>query len=357
MSDPDPRKPLLRRILTADDNLNRLILVSLAIFAAMVALNPDSFLTLRNFVSMSYSFPELGLLALGLALCMITGGIDLSVVGIANLTSVLAALLMVSLLGPDSPPAMVLPVLLLAIAVALVTGVLAGWCNGMIVSRFRIHPVLVTLGTWQVFSGIAIILTKGYAVPGFPDAFLALGNGRFLGLPIPLYLFLAAAAVVALVLNRTRFGLSLFLIGTNETAARFAGIPVRSVLVRTYMSSGFLAALAGIIMIARTNQAKADYGESYILQAVLVNLLAGVRWSGGYGRVTGVLLAVVTLQMLSSGFNMMRFNNFARDFTWGVFLILIMVANHLFTERKRRRESAAGASNPEPTPNQETPSS
>jgi simple sugar transport system permease protein len=109
--------------------------------------------------------------------------------------------------------------------------------------------------------------------------------------------------------------------------------------MRTYMTSGLLASAAGLIMIARTNQAKADYGESYILQAVLVNLLAGVNWAGGFGRVVGVFIAVVTLQLLSSGFNMLRFNNFARDFTWGVFLIVVMVFNYVMNERKARREA------------------
>ena len=154
---------------------------------------------------------------------------------------------------------------------------------------------------------------------------------------MPLYVFIVFAILVAILLTRTQLGVSVYLIGTNITAARFAGVKVRSVLIRTYMASATLASVAGLIMIARTNQAKADYGESYILQAVLVNLLAGVNWAGGFGRVIGVAIAVVTLQFLSSGFNMLRFNNFARDFTWGVFLIVVMVFNYLMNAHKARR--------------------
>lgn len=324
----------LRRFTTRDDNLNRLILISAVIFVLMTVLNPGRFAAMRNFRSMSYSFPELGLLALGLTLCMITGGIDLSVVGIANLSSILAAKVMTEALPANASSGTVWFFIAAAAALSTAVGMLAGLINGCLIAAFKIHPVLVTLGTWQVFSGTAIVITKARAVPDFPSPFLFLGNGTLLGLPIPLYLFIVLAAAVSVLLTRTQFGVNLYLIGTNIKAARFAGIRTASVLMRAYLSSGFLASTAGLIMIARTNQARADYGESYILQAVLVNLLAGVNWAGGFGRVIGVVIAVITLQFLSSGFNMLRFNNFARDFTWGVFLIGIMVFNALMNERK-----------------------
>ena len=335
----ETRRPaLLRRLTTRDDNLNRLILIAAAIFVLMAVLNPGRFASMRNFRSISYSFPELGLLALGLTLCMITGGIDLSVVGIANLSSILAAKVMAEMLPADASAGTVGLFITAALALSVVVGMLAGLINGYLIAAFEIHPVLVTLGTWQVFSGIAIVITEARAVPDFPRQFLFFGNGTLLGLPIPLYLFALLAAAVSVLLTKTQFGVNVYLIGTNIVAARFAGIKVRSVLMRTYVCSGFLASAAGVIMIARTNQARADYGESYILQAVLVNLLAGVNWAGGFGRVIGVVIAVVTLQFLSSGFNMMRFNNFARDFTWGVFLIAVMVFNFLMNRRKVRRQ-------------------
>jgi len=329
---------------TKDNNLNRLIIISIVIFVLMAILNPGKFITMRNFRSMSYSFPELGLLSLGLTICMITGGIDLSIVGTANLTSILAAKLMVEAMPENPTSAIIALYIFLAVGVAFIFGIIAGLINGYLVSTFHIHPVLVTLGTWQVFSGIAIIITRGYAIPNLPKPFLFVGNGRFLGLAMPLYIFLALAIVVAVLLRKTQFGRSIYFIGTNATAARFAGIRVRKMLMRAYVSSALLASTAGLLMISRTNQAKADYGRSYILQAVLVNLLAGVNWHGGFGRVIGVAIAVVTLQFLSSGFNMLRFNNFARDFTWGVFLISIMIFNHLMNERKNRLEAdIAGA--------------
>lgn len=288
---------------------------------------------------MSYSFPELGLLSLGLTICMITGGIDLSIVGTANLTSILAAKIMVEAI-PENPTSTAIAFYIsLAVGVAFIVGIAAGFINGYLVSTFHIHPVLVTLGTWQAFSGIATIITEGYAIPNLPEPFLFIGNGQVLGLAMPMYIFLVLAVVVAIMLRKTQFGRSIYFIGTNTTAALFAGIRVRTMLMRAYISSAVLATTAGLLMISHTNQAKVGYGESYILQAVLVNLLAGVSWNGGFGRVIGVAIAVLTLQFLSSGFNMMRFNNFARDFTWGMFLILIMIFNHLMSERRNKLEA------------------
>lgn len=326
-----------------DDNFARLLVISIGIFLLMMFLNPGRFATMRNFRSMSFSFPELGLLSLGLTLCMITGGIDLSVVGTANLSAIFAAKIMVNLIPTGASLGTQWLFIGLAITTALLIGVTAGMINGFLISTFNIHPVLVTLGTWQVFSGIAIVIARGYAVHSFPSVFINLGNEYFLGLPIPLYAFLLFDIVVGVLLSRTQFGINIYLIGTNAVAARFAGVRVRNTLIRTYMTSGLLAAVAGLVMIARTNQAKSDYGESYILQAVLVNLLGGVSWSGGFGRVSGVFIAVLTLQFLSSGFNMLRFNNFARNFTWGVFLIVIMVFNQIMNERKARRKAAQAA--------------
>jgi simple sugar transport system permease protein len=170
------------------------------------------------------------------------------------------------------------------------------------------------------------VITRGPAVAGFPDPFLALGNSTFAGIPAPLWLFSGAAVVVALLLGRTVHGVQAGLVGTSEKAARFAGIPVDRVLVRTYVVCGLLAGVAGLLMIARTNSAKADYGTSYLLQAVLVAVLGGVDPRGGFGRVRGVVLALLSLQFLSSGFSLLRFSQFTKEFAWGALLLIVMAA-------------------------------
>jgi simple sugar transport system permease protein len=181
----------------------------------------------------------------------------------------------------------------------------------------------------QLFMGVAYAITKGSAIFGFPDDFLFLGNGALFKLPLPLVIFLIAAFSSYILLQRTIFGAHLYLIGSNEKAARYAGIKVKAHIFKTYLLTSILSSVAGLVMMARTNSAKADYGSSYLLQAVLVVILGGVNPKGGMGTVGGIIFAVLSLQFLSSGFNMLRFNNFAKEFTWGALLLLVMMLNSM----------------------------
>ncbi len=324
-----------RRLLRVDSSVLRLAVIAVFLFALMSVLSPDRFFTLRNVTSMSFQFPELGLFALAVTISLVTGGIDLSVVSVANLAGIAAALVLTRTVPSDASPLAAAAWVAVAILLAIVVGGACGFLNGMLVARARITPILGTLGTMQLFMGVALVVTKGEAVSGFPRLFVELGSGTWLSVPVPLLVFAVAAGAVAVLLGRTRLGVHLYLLGGSETAARFAGIPVRSVLLRTYLLSGVLAAVAGLVMAARTNSAKADYGTSYLLQAVLVAVLGGVNPMGGSGRVAGVVLAVLSLQFLSSGFGMLRFSNFAKEFTWGAFLLLIMTINAVLDRRRR----------------------
>jgi simple sugar transport system permease protein len=267
---------------------------------------------------------------------MLTGGIDLSVVAAANFSGILAALILKHALGEDASGLETGIGIFAAMGTALLCGAACGSLNGALVSRVGISPILVTLGTMQLFTGLALVITEGKAVHGYPEAFQELGNGTLLGVPIPFLVFLATAMLLAVLTHRTAFGVRLRLLGTNPTAARFAGFPVRSVLFRTYLTTGLLSGLTGLLMIARTNSAKADYGSSYLLQSILVAVLGGVNPAGGFGTVFGVSIAVLALQFLSSGFNMLRFSNFSRDFIWGLFLLVIM-GIHFLSHRSRSR--------------------
>lgn len=315
----------IRRVRAAlQSDALRLSGICLGIGLLMTLLLPGKFLTVRNLTSMGFQFPELGLFALAVMLSLITGGIDLSVVSTANLAGILAALVLTRLIPEGAGDGATLVGLLAAVGLALATGALCGLGNGLIITRLGVTPILATLGTMQLYMGLSLVITRGPAVSGFPKAFLALGNGTLAGVPVPLWLFAMAGMAVALLLGRTVFGVQAGLIGSSDRAARFAGIPVTSVLVRTYVVSGVLAGLAGLIIIAHTNSAKADYGASYLLQAVLVAILGGVDPKGGFGRVRGVVLALLALQFLSSGFSLLRFSQFTKEFAWGVLLLLAM---------------------------------
>jgi len=305
-------------------------------FSVMSIMNPGKFLSAANFQSMAFMFPELALLSLAMMLAMLTGGIDLSVVGIANLSGILAALILTRVLPDNAGPGATVLYILLAVVTAVACGAVCGSLNGLLISRVKIPPILATLGTMQIFVGLALVITKGRAVFGYPDTFLAIGNESLLGVPIPFFFFLVVAVVLAIVVNRTVFGIHLRLLGTNPVAAFFSGIRAASVLYRTYVFTGIIAGLTGVLLIARTNSAKAGYGSSYLLQAILVAVLGGVSPMGGFGTVLGVSVAVLGLQFLASGFNMLQFSNFAKEFIWGAFLLLSMVINYLVKYRRNK---------------------
>jgi simple sugar transport system permease protein len=319
----------------ADSNLLRLLAMTCTIFIVMCLATRGRFLSVPNFQAIGLLFPELAILSLAMMLAMFTGGIDLSVVAIANLSGLVAALIMTRLLPADTATVWVGWTLAGGVVAALVTGAICGAINGMLIARFHISAILATLGTMQLFTGLALVLTGGQAITGFPDPFLFAGNGEWWGLPIPFLLFAILAWVLWVIVSRTPFGLRAQLTGSNPLAALFSGIRVPWILFRVYLTTGILASLTGLLMIARTNSAKADYGSSYLLQAILVAVLGGVSPTGGIGSVGGVVTAVIALQMLASGFNMLHFSNFSRDFFWGLFLLLIMVINHYADRRGR----------------------
>ncbi len=310
-----------------DSNLIRLLVITMIVFIIMAALVPSKFLTMRNIESMSFQFPELGLLSIAIMITMLTGGIDLSVVGIANLSGIFMALIFTKVIPEGTSGFPMFLYIIMGIIVGVSTGAFAGYLNGLLIAKVGITPILATLGTMQLFTGMAVVITKGFAISGFPEAFLIIGNSKILFVSFPLFIFILTTAGISILLSKTSLGINLYLIGTNEKAAVFSGIKKSQVLIKSYMLSGILGGITGVIMIARTNSAKADYGSSYVLQAILVSVLGGVNPAGGFGKVIGVVIAVLALQFLSSGFSMLRFSNFAKEFIWGAFLLFIMVLN------------------------------
>ena len=327
-----------------DQNLIRLLIMLLFVFALMTALRPNQFATLADFNSMMRQFPEYGIMAIGISLTMITGGIDLGVVGTANLSAIVAAKFLIAAVPPGAPPAVVVHYLLVAVIFALATGLACGAFAGILISRFNIPAILATLGTQQLFTGIAIGITNGRPQSRLPLLYSKIGNTEFFDFfPLSFVVFVVIAVSVGLLLSRARFGTSMYMLGTNPKAARYAGLNNASVLLRTYMLSGLLSSVAGLIMMARANSAKADYGAPYTLQCVLIAVLGGIDPNGGFGKIAGVTFAILILQFLSSGLNMFNnISNFYRDVIWGGVLILVLVFNQLLSWRSERRASRKG---------------
>ena len=307
-----------------DGNILRLLAIFVIILAVSGITKGTSFLNVGNLQSMAKTLTEYGLMAVGCGITMISGGIDLSTVYIANLCGILAGLTM-----NESSSSIVL-----AIIVALVVGALCGIFNGFLVSVLKIPAMLATLGTYQLYMGIAVVASKGSTVSGV-TSFSSFAYMTVAGIPMPFIVFVLMIVVISFIMGKTKFGKRVHLVGTNEKASKFAGINSVSVLIRTYMLSGIVSAVAGLLSLSRINSAKADFGSSYTMQTILISVLGGINPDGGFGSIPGVAIAVLILQMLSSYLNMFpNISNYYRDLIWGVALIAVLIMN--FTIEKRR---------------------
>lgn len=296
-----------------------LILITIAIMIGVAT--GGAFLKVGFLRSMAFQLPMLGLLALAQMGPMLTGGIDLSVISIANLSGIVAALVLTSMNGPLA--------IVVAVVGALVTALAAGLLNGMIIAFVGVSPIIGTLGMMIFLRGVALVVTKGDIIAGFPDSFLYLGNGTIVGIPVPLIIFGIFVAIFAVIITKTPFGVSSYMIGSNETATKFSGVNTKVVLLRTYLTSAFLAGITSFIMITRYNSAQAGTGFSFLLLTVLICVLGGISPEGGIGKVTGLVLAIIILQFISSGFNLMGLSSHLASALWGIILIFALFLNKL----------------------------
>lgn len=327
----------------ADPQLNFLVAVNVLVIGVATLSSGGSFINLYNMQSMASQMPELGLLGLGVMLAMVSGngGIDLSGISLANLGAMLAVMLAPHIAVPDTSPVLYTVAF---IAISTATGVLGGMLNGVLISRFGLTPILCTLGTQLLFMGVAVVLSNGSAMRmPYVSLMDSIGNDPVFGVPIDFVAFIVIAALLGALLRFSPFGVRLFMIGTNARAARYAGIAEARILCITYTLCGLLAGIAGVIIAARTVAAKWDYGTSYVLIAILIAVMAGVRPQGGSGRVVCVVFSVSALQFLSSTFNFVGLSNYFRDCAWGLLLLLFLAFSRVKPGRFFLRRPRTGA--------------
>jgi simple sugar transport system permease protein len=266
-------------------------------------------------------------------LVILTGGIDLSVVAIANTSGIFAAQILAGrwLPGLDGTAAVVA-----AVAVAILSSVLFGLFNGFLVAKLSAPPLIATLGTMTLYTGIGMALTGGKGVTGLPDAFTNFGIAEVFGVPLIFLMFLAAVLILSFVLNWTVFGRKVYLYGASHTAARFSAINNERLTLGIFMVIGLLAGLAGLIIVSRVNSAKVGYGDAYLLQAMLVCVVGGIHPDGGRGKVAGAVCAILLMQLLSSAFTVWKFSPYAKKLIWGFMLIVVMGLNYVSDRRMQR---------------------
>ncbi len=285
-----------------------LVVVLIVELLALGAINP-AFLKLENLLFSTSDFAHVILAALGLTLVVITAGIDISGVAIMGLASIVLGVSWVA--GAD---------IVLAVFIALLAGSSAGAFNGALVANTDISPLVITLGSLFMFAGIAtglpgILASIGFeaygaggfsaylyeGITGLPRGFTRFASGGIGWVPNPLIAVLVMAALLSLILLRTRFGRYLYLIGVNPEAARYSGVPVKRVLVAVYAMSGFSAALAGVILTSYFTSARSDLGSEALLPIITAVVLGGASILGGSGTVLGTLLAGLVLGFLRQG--------------------------------------------------------
>jgi rhamnose transport system permease protein len=273
---------------------------------------------------------EIGLLALVMTPIILTAGIDLSVGSILGLSAIAFGMLWKA----GAPP-------WLAAFGAIGIGGLCGAANATLISRFRLPPLIVTLGTFSLFRGLAEAVTKGTATyTGFPESFLTLGQQRLAGLPTQAWLFLAVAVAVWLFVHRTTFGRSFRAIGFAPEGARHAGLPVERRIALVYVLAGLVAGLAAVIYTARLGQAKADAGTGYELLAITAVVLGGTSIFGGTGSVHGTLLGVAVIAVLKSGLIQLGQPGEVAGVLTGALLILALTASRIAESIRSRRTRA-----------------
>ena len=299
--------------------LGGLLVLSVCFFGA---LTPGSFLSGETARAMFFQMPELGILALAMMIPLMSGGLNLAIIATANLAALTMAAVLTKMLTPESSPQAVAGVIVLALAAGLIVSLLIGLLTGSIVAYLGVHPILVTLGTMTAVKGISVYVTNGGVIGGFPAPILYLGNGSLLGVPVPMLLFLLCAAVVAVIINRAPFGVAVRMIGSNEKATRYSGVNTPLMLVGVYVASSVLCWVGSLVMMARFNSASAGYAESYLLITILAAVLGGVDPNGGFGTVLGLVLSLVLLQIISTGFNLLGFSSHLTQAIWGATMIV-----------------------------------
>jgi rhamnose transport system permease protein len=285
----------------------------------------DQFLTLDNLLNQGRLMTEIGLIALPMTFVIVTGGIDLSVGAIVGLCAIVLGVAWKNWGLP-------LP---LAIVVALGVGALAGFCNGLVITRLKAPPLIVTIATLALYRGLAEGISKARSVRGYPDWFYVLGQGQILGVPTQLWILGACIVIAGVALDRTAFGRTLYAIGANETAARFSALAVDRTKLIVYTLSGLMSGLSAFVLVSRVTTTRSDMGLGYELDVIAAVVLGGASIFGGSGTIWGTVIGLVMIQLLKNGLALTGVKGDATIMVIGVVLIAsVLIASSL----ERRRE-------------------
>ncbi len=315
-----------------------LLVVLLLVSILLGSLLSPYFLSGFNFYAITSNIMEIAIMAMPMTLIIIVGEIDLSVASVLGLASVVLGFLWQR---SNSMP--------LAIIVALLVGLVAGYFNGVLVTRLALPSLVITIGTLALFRGLAYVVLGDQAVSNFPTAFTNFGFSTIPGTELPwsVLIFAALVLIFAVVLHFSRLGRQLYAMGNNKEAARFAGINVARIKLALFILSGLLAALAGVIFTARFSSARPDNAVGFELEVVTVVLLGGVDIFGGRGTLPGVVLATFIVAILQNILGLKNISGDIQSLAIGLLLIVSVLGPNLARRIQvvvARRRLAVGSS-------------
>lgn len=333
-------KKTLRQTYDRSADLVKLIALFILSVIVLIVLTGGRFLSGNQLGLIAYLFPEMGMMSLGMMLAMISGGIDLTVVAVADLAGIVSCLLLKQIMPAEASMAVQILVLLVVLLCAMAVGALCGLFSGTLIARMGIPPMVATLGASDVILGIAVGITKGSSIKELPTILNAVTSAKLFGaIPVTTIIYLISSAVIAFILYKTGLGFKIYMLGSNATASKFSAIDNIKITTITYILSGVLSSISGLLMCGHFNSARSDFGSSYLTPAILICVLGGINPNGGRGKVSGMIAAVIILQTLSSGFSLFpTISDYYKNLIWGVVLIAIMIIN-VTSERRKLKKS------------------
>ncbi|GAB2578603.1 ABC transporter permease [Spirosoma areae] len=301
------------------------IFVAFILICLVLSFITPKFLTLSNLLIIVTQVSINALLAFGVTFVIITGGIDLSLGSMVAVTGVVAA----SFAHPDAYPVAV-PLL-----AGLLTGVLFGAFNGFVITRSKVPPFIVTLGTMTIGRGLALILSNGRPISNLSDSFNFIGGGQLLGIPNPIMILIVAFLICSVVLRKTILGRYMYAVGGNEQAAKASGIRLNRVKMRVYTLSGGLAAIAGIVLTSRITTGQPNAGAGFELDAIAAAIIGGTSTSGGTGTMTGTLIGALLIGVINNGLDLLNVTSYYQQVVMGVIIIGAVVLDGVSQQPER----------------------
>jgi len=296
------------------------ILILLLMMLIMTILNPK-FLTINNLMNILRQQTPIAIMAFGVNLAIISGGIDISVGSVIAMAAViLAKFAKVDSSGAGYP-------LIVPIIASLLAGGAAGLVNGVVIAYGKVPPFIATLGMMSVARGIALIISKGRPITGFSEAFNFIGGGSFLDLPFPIYILLASYLIIYAILHLTKFGTYVFAIGSSQMAAEVSGVNVKRTKVLIYIISGIFTGIAAIVLASRTLSGQPAVGEGYEMNAITAAIIGGTSFSGGIGTAFGTFIGALIMGVLTNGMTMLQIEPATQMVVRGSVIILAVFAD------------------------------